>query len=187
MRGHAVGATIILSRQTPWLTRWARTLLRTRFDKIRIRIGFSWVFSFELSSHSTQHSFRPFLNSQLIQLKSYLFAQATSTEDAPSDVAQRSKAKLLSNIAKVNFRDFMAPWFVTGRWGADTPAVYFLRPTFWTLLVRLTVDPWYVLGVFCRIKGEVVWVDHGGRGGSSVQTSGKHWKMQKHRSYICSS
>lgn len=33
---------------------------------------------------------------------------ATSTEDAPSDVAQHSKAKLLSNIAKVNFRDFMA-------------------------------------------------------------------------------
>lgn len=32
----------------------------------------------------------------------------TSTEDAPADVAQRSKAKLLSQVAQVQYKDFMA-------------------------------------------------------------------------------
>ena len=38
--------------------------------------------------------------------------KVTSTEDAPADVAQRSKAKLLSQVALVKYKDFMAAWLI---------------------------------------------------------------------------
>ena len=34
----------------------------------------------------------------------------TTTPDAPSDVLQRSKARLLSTVARVKYKDFMAAW-----------------------------------------------------------------------------